>query len=171
MLAGRRAKRVSVCACVCRVLQTLNYLRIVYAREWRNFQERLLSRADVRAALGPAATAAHVKEAAFLPGAGVGLVPVIAIAVAAVDTPSGGARVVRTHVQCMNLPQRGRGDPVHRSHRAPPQTSGVPWLTHPLCWPYLPSVLLQTSPCTSGATSSWAGPACAANSCSAPCMA
>lgn len=72
---------------VCCVVQTLNYLRIVYAREWRNFQERLLSRADVRAALGPAATPAHVKEAAFLPGAVVGLVT----APAAVDPPGEAA--------------------------------------------------------------------------------
>lgn len=55
--------------------QTLNYLRIVYAREWANFQERLVSRADVRTALEQHSssskdkpTAADIREAAFLPG-------------------------------------------------------------------------------------------------------
>jgi hypothetical protein len=59
--------------------QTLNYLRIVYAREWANFQERLISRADVRAALEQhnsssvdKPTAADIREAAFLPGGGSG---------------------------------------------------------------------------------------------------
>lgn len=59
---------------LCWCAQTLNYLRIVYAREWANFQERLVSRADVRGALEQhsssmdAPTAADIREAAFLPG-------------------------------------------------------------------------------------------------------
>jgi hypothetical protein len=53
--------------------QTLTYLRIVYAREWRNFQERLFSQADVKRALEQATrlgspTAADIREASFLPG-------------------------------------------------------------------------------------------------------
>jgi hypothetical protein len=53
-------------------MQTLNYLRIVYSREWANFQERLISQDDVRQALERHSTlgkptAANITEAAFLP--------------------------------------------------------------------------------------------------------
>lgn len=58
-------------------VQTLKYVREVYARDWAHFRERLLADPAVRAALegrpgagGRPAAAADIEDTAFLPGAG-----------------------------------------------------------------------------------------------------
>jgi len=53
--------------------ETLNYLRIVYAKDWRNFQQRLFGMPGVKAALQQqhkvdTPSPSNIKEAAFLPG-------------------------------------------------------------------------------------------------------
>jgi hypothetical protein len=194
---------VCVRACVS-LLQTLTYLRIVYAREWANFQERLISKADVRAALGDRATPAAVKEAAFLPGVGAGHennlrhVPCNAYPMCATLHMLCSVLIMGTHkksspgVTCLltciaTLYQIHQNQPtaVAMVSQAPACSHNSMLWSAPACGSncggfgcvcacvccVCAHVLLQVSPCTSGAMSSWHGPACEDSCCSAQCTA